>query len=205
MIRHSALPLALVALLAASPVLAFETYTIRGLASGDTLTMRAEPNDGEKLSDWKEVGRIFAGSKDVLGTGRSKSIGDQRWHEVVSGSSRGWVNGKFLEAGDPVELTDQTFECWGTEPFWGVTLGPAAGEYREGELKTEFKTERVQPATARIFPLLYRLQDAKGQTYNATVSHQTWCTDGMSDHDFSFQVLISNDKEFQEGCCVLRR
>lgn len=118
---------------------------------------------------------------------------------------RGWVNGKFLEAGAPVDLKGQTFQCAGTEPFWGVTLGPGGGDYTAPDVSVPLTTERVQPSTARLFPLLYRLKDGKGQMYRASISHQTWCSDGMSDYDFAFQVLLSNDEEFQEGCCVLRR
>lgn len=206
MIKASALPLALLALISVAPAVhAFETYRVTGLKAGDTLTLRAEPSDGEKLSDWKEIARIPAGSADVLGTGRSKTVGDQRWHEVVFKDARGWVNGKFLEGGEPADLKDQTFQCAGTEPFWGVTLGTGGGDYTAPDVTVALTTERVQPSTARLFPLLYRLKDAKGQTYRASVSHQTWCSDGMSDYDFAFQVLLSNDDAFQEGCCVLRR
>ena len=206
MIKTYALPLALLALLSGAPAAhAFETYIVTGLKPGDTLTLRAEPSDGGKLSDWKEIGRIPAGSANVLGTGRSKTVGNQRWHEVVFNDAHGWVNGKFLEAGEPADLKDQTFQCAGTEPFWGVTLGPGGGEYSAPDVTVPLTTDRVQPSTARLFPLLYRLKDAKGQTYRASVSHQTWCSDGMSDYDFAFQVLLSNDEEFQEGCCVLRR
>lgn len=206
MIKTSALPLAILALLSTAPVAhAFESYRVTGLEPGDTLTVRAEPSDGERLDDWKEIGRIPTGSADVLGTGRSKTVGNQRWHEIVFKDVRGWVNGKFLEAGAPVDLKGQTFQCAGTEPFWGVTLGPGGGDYTAPDVSVPLTTERVQPSTARLFPLLYRLKDGKGQMYRASISHQTWCSDGMSDYDFAFQVLLSNDEEFQEGCCVLRR
>ncbi|WP_072395492.1 hypothetical protein [Hyphomicrobium sp. CS1GBMeth3] len=195
-------------LCAAAPITgahAFESYRITGVAAADKLVVREEPFDGGKLSDWKEIASLPADTKDVLGTGRSKSVGAQRWFEVVVGETRGWVNGKFLEAGDPADLKTETFSCSGTEPFWGVTLGPSKGEYSDPESKTKLTTESVQPSTARLFPLLYRLKDASGQKYQATVSRQSWCSDGMSDYDYAFEVLLSNDEVFQQGCCVINR
>jgi uncharacterized membrane protein len=184
---------------------AFETYQVTGVAAGDTLVVREEPIEGGKPADWKELGSIPSDAKEVLGTGRSKSVGAQRWLEVTFESTRGWVNARFLEGTDPVDLTGETFNCFGTEPFWGVSLEPHEGEYDDTESKTRLTTERVQPATARLFPLLYRLTDDKGQKYQATVSHQTWCSDGMSEYDYSFQVLLTNQNDFQQGCCVLKR
>lgn len=206
--RSRRLYIALIALCATIPVSdarAFETYKVTGVAAGDKLVVREEPFDGGTLSDWKELASIPADAKEVLGTGRSKSVGTQRWLEIVAGGARGWVNAKFLEAGDPTDLKDETFACSGTEPFWGVSLGPSEGEYSDPEQKTRLVTERVQPSTARLFPLLYRLKDAAGRKYQATISRQTWCSDGMSDHDFAFEVLLFSDEDFQQGCCVLAR
>lgn len=184
---------------------AFETYQIVGIAPPDQLTIREEPVDGGKVSNWKGLGTIPAGATGVLGTGRSKLIGTQRWLEVSFAGTRGWVNAKFVEGDQPTELEGEKFNCSGTEPFWGVMLGPSGGEYSDPETKTVLTTERVQPATARLFPLLYRMTDSSGRKYRATVSHQNWCTDGMSDYDYAFQVLLSTDEEFQQGCCVLAR
>ena len=58
---------------------------------------------------------------------------------------------------------------------------------------------------ARYFPLLYRLRNEKGQSLRATITHQRWCTDGMSDYDYAFQVLLSDDEHLYEACCFLKR
>lgn len=185
---------------------AFESYKVAGVAKGDSLTVREEPFDGGKPSEWKEVGRIPADATDVLGTGRSKRVDEQRWLEVSFGATGGWVNAKFLEGADGFpDLRGETFRCSGTEPFWGVTLGPNGGEYSTPESRTKLTMDRVQPAVGRPFPLLYRLTDAKGRKVRATVSHQNWCSDGMSDYDYTFQVLLSDDDNLHEGCCVIER
>ena len=205
-------PLPLAALLAASVAVApaaataFETYRVTGVAAGDNLTIREEPVEGGTPADWKELGRIPADAESVLGTGRSLLIGGQRWAEVSFGATRGWVNARFLAAqGDPPDLKGETFQCSGTEPFWGVTLGPEKGEYSDPEQSFALTTERMQPLTARLFPLLYRLKDDKGRSYRATVTERPGCIDGMSDYEYAFEVLLSGDDNFEQGCCVLKR
>ena len=201
-----ALALATASFVAAhSPAFGFESYHVTGLNAGDKLTIREEPSEGGKLSDWKELGSIPAGTARVLGTGRSKLAGEQRWIEVSFQNTQGWVNAKFLDGSDPADLKGETFSCAGTEPFWGVTLGPSGGEYSDPESQLPLTTDNVQAATARLFPLLYRLTDPNGRKFTATVSRQSWCSDGMSDYDYSFEVLLANDAEFQQGCCVLKR
>lgn len=194
------------ALATTMPAAAFETYKVVGVPAGDKLVVREEPQEGGTLADWKEVASIPANATSVLGTGRSKEISKQRWSEVSVGGVTGWVNARFLAVADlPPDLKDATFDCFGTEPFWGVTLGPNEGEFSDPESKTALTIEQIQPAMARLFPLLYRLKNAKGQSLRATVTHQTYCTDGMSDYDYAFEVLLSDDEAFHQGCCFIKR
>jgi uncharacterized membrane protein len=196
----------LASVLAAMPVVAFETYKVVGVPAGDKLVVREEPQEGGTPADWKEVASIPANATTVLGTGRSKEISKQRWSEVSVDGVTGWVNARFIAIADlPPDLTKATFDCFGTEPFWGVTLGPKDGELSDPESKTTLTTEQIQPAMARAFPLLYRLKNAKGQSLRATVTHQTYCTDGMSDYDYAFEVLLTDDEVFHQGCCFIKR
>ncbi len=198
--------ISLIMWLAASPATAFETYKVVGVAAGDKPVGREEPEEGGKPADWKALASLPAGAIGVLGTGRSKLISKQRWAEVVVGGVKGWVNERFLVAvDDPVDLKEETFQCAGTEPFWGVTLSPKDAEMSDPDQKSKLTVERVQPSLARMFPLLYRLRNEKGQSLRATITHQQHCTDGMSDYDYAFQVLLSDDENLFEGCCVIRR
>ena len=208
--RHSKLvrfTLLLATLLSASaPALAYETYKVVGVAAGDKLSVRAEPEDGGKPTEWKELASLSPSASGVLGTGRSKLVNKQRWAEVVVGGVTGWVNERFLEvAGDPVDLKGETFQCGGAEPFWGVTLGPKEGEFSDPDSKSKLTIDRVHPSVARLFPLLYRLRNEKGQSLRATITHLTYCSDGMSDYDYAFQVLLSDDENLFEGCCAIKR
>lgn len=187
------------------PAFGFETFSVTGVRAEDTLALREQPFEGGKVADWKELGRIPADAENVLGTGRTLMVGDQRWAEVAYSGTVGWVNTTFLEAaGSPADLKDDVFRCGGTEPFWGVTLGPERGEYSDPEQSFALTTERVQPATGRPFPLLYRLKDEKGRSLRATVS-RTDCSDGMSDFSYGFEVLLSGDDNFEQGCCSIQR
>lgn len=193
-------------IIGSTPATAFETYKVVGVAAGDKLALREEPQDGGKPTDWKELASIPADAAHVLGTGRSKEVGKQRWSEITLGAVTGWVNARFLAAVDePADLKDATFNCFGTEPFWGVTLSPKASELSNPDSKSKLTVERIQPALARLFPLLYRLRDEKGQSLRATITHQQWCSDGMSDYDYAFQVLLSDNEHLYEGCCFLKR
>ena len=128
---------------------ALETYTVVGVAAGDELSIRAEPTEGEKPSDWKVLGGIPANSTQVLATGLSKQIDSQRWAEVVFQSLRGWVNTKFLQAASTslALLQEKTFDCLGTEPFWKLTLGPKHATYNDAGVEgLSLTTERAQPA-----------------------------------------------------------
>lgn len=119
--------------------------------------------------------------------------------------SGGWANATFLDAADnPADLKNGTFQCGGTEPFWGVTLGPAMSEYSDPEHRFALTTERVRPSTARLFPLLYRLKDETGRSFRATVTRND-CLDGMSDFTYGFEVLLSGDESFEQGCCSIKR
>lgn len=186
----------------------FEIYRATGVAAGDALAVRDEPWDGGKLSDWNELGRIPSNATSILGTGRSKQIGTQRWSEISFGTVRGWVNSKFLEATYPAvaDLKRETFDCFGTEPFWGATLAEDGSEYsNDPEFKGKLTVERIEAPRGRTMPILFRLTDASGRKLQAIVSHEKWCSDDMSDYDYSFQVLISDENEFLSGCCTLKR
>jgi len=209
MLHSKILPLAfVVAALVSSTTLsmAFETYKVVGVATGDKLVVRSEPEDGGKPADWKELATLPRDAVGVLGTGRSKLVNKQRWAEVVAGGVTGWVNERFLgPVDDPADLKGETFLCSGTEPFWGVTLSPKGGEMSDPDQKFKLTVERVQPSVARLFPLLYRLRNEKGQSLRATVAHQQHCSDGMSDYDYAFQVLLSDEENLFEGCCAIKR
>ncbi|MDX2308322.1 MAG: hypothetical protein NW216_08805 [Hyphomicrobium sp.] len=194
-----------VSLASAASARAFETYTVIGVQPGDALVIREEPGEGRPVSELKELGRIPAGSGNVLGTGRAIAVGEQRWYEVSFGGTKGWVNSTFLESAEMADLKDATFACSGTEPFWGVTLSSKGGKYTDPESETVLTTKAVQPAAARLFPLLYQLTDGAGKSYRATVSRQTWCTDGMSDYEYAFEVLFNSIETFHQGCCVIER
>lgn len=207
---HFALAAMMCVVCCSGSAIAFETYAVTGVAADDNLIIREEPSDEGKPSDWRKLGDIPANAKSIFGTGRSKLVGGQRWREIMFGSILGWVNAKYIsEVPSEVPLSQETLSCLGTEPFWSLTLSPAGSEYErpdDPEIKTaKITVERTMPASGRRFPLLYRIADAEGRKYHATVSNKQWCTDDMSDYDYSFQVLLSSDNEFLEGCCVIKR
>lgn len=184
-------------------------YEVTGVAAGDALTIREQPVDGGKPADWEELGKIPANAKTVAGTGRSVQVGGQRWIEVTYESASGWVNAKHLQGvlGDAQPET-VTFQCGGTEPFWSVSLGRDGADYSDPEIEAGKKltVERSIVAQGRPgIPFLYRLKDDKGNAFQAVVSRRDWCTDGMSDFDYAFEIMFSGDNSLMQGCCTIKR
>lgn len=189
--------------------MAYETYEVTGVKAGDTLTMREQPVDGGKPAEWKAVGAIPASAKAVLGTGRSVQASGQRWLEVSHGQVLGWVNAKHLQGvhGD-ADPGGVTFQCGGTEPFWSVSLSRDGADYSDPEIETGKKLSVAQTVVAQArpgIPFFYRLKDQSGAVYQAVVSQREWCSDGMSDFDYAFEVMFSGESSLMQGCCSIKR
>lgn len=185
---------------------AFETYEVTGVAAGDSLVLREEPTEGGKPADWKEIQRIPPDAKNVLGTGRSTLVGGQRWIEVVHGGVTGWVNLKHLQ-GVNSEVGAVAFQCSGTEPFWSISLAATGATYGDPEVETQpLSVDAVIVAQGRPgIPVLYRMSRSQNRKSEAVVSQQAWCSDGMSDYDYAFQVMYSDETSLRQGCCTLKR
>ena len=179
-------------------------YRVVGVASDDVLNVRAAPKPGAAILaelDHDEA-RV-----EVLGTGPA-----ERWARVSTREGTGYAAMRFLErrAGqDPTVLPKPLF-CGGTEPFWGLNLGP-----RGNAALTDPDTPR------RVYRLVWsgagaaRPGEELGATFAGTkgritaVLQREFCTDGMSDREFGLKVdaVVSDDGEtfMLTGCCSLTR
>lgn len=145
----------------------------------------------------------------MLGTGRSVQASGQRWIEVSHRQVLGWVNAKHLQgAHSTADPSEVTFQCGGTEPFWSVSLSRDGANYSDPEIENgkTLSVEKTVVAQARPgIPFLYRLKDQTGAAYQAVVSQREWCSDGMSDFDYAFEVMFSSDSSLMQGCCSIKR
>lgn len=186
---------------------ALEAYEVTGVAPGDTLSLREEPSEGGKPSDWKEVERIPHDAKEILGTGRSVRIGTQRWIEAVYNGKTGWANLKHLQGVHGGGEASPNFHCSGTEPFWSISIGARSATYESPDDKSgTMGVDATIVAQGRPgIPVLYRMSGPNGLKMQAAVSQQEWCSDGMSDYDYAFEILLSDDHSLRQGCCSLSR
>ena len=90
------------------------------------------------------------------------------------------------------------FQCSGTEPFWGLTLGSSFTFTREGN------NVQIKPVHASISgnTRTYSTETLANATpVKIVIKHQN-CSNGMSDQTFDYHVTFNmNGQEFN-GCCV---
>lgn len=197
---------ALFALLGLAGSAAAETlpgsYDVSGVAANDVLNIRAEPNARAPI-----VGTLPANAHMIEVVGRQGN-----WGLVNTGEGAGWAYLKYLtrRPGDDWFRVTGTLRCFGTEPFWSLTLMPAQNTLR--------REEPGQPE--HRLPLGTR----QGEAGRATVSfgdavsggdlmmEARACSDGMSDRRFGIAVigrlrpgLAGNSAESAlNGCCSLQ-
>jgi uncharacterized membrane protein len=184
-------------------------YAVTGVAAGDVLNIRAEPDPKSDILESLEPG---ARPVEVLET---RTEGSTEWGRVLSGDANGWVAMRFLQ---PIEVpviagTDipDGLACGGTEPFWGARLSTADGIVFapiEGP-ETAFPISRALNAVGRNSRFAV-LGEAGGTRASAIIARFETCTDGMSDRDFGWRIDLLLEKpgdagypQLHEGCCRL--
>lgn len=186
-------------------------FRVVGVSAPDHLNVRERVDRQSNISATKILGQIPADAVGVLGSGASQRVGRTRWYEVRYKDTRGWVNGRFLaplSQGLGRELESNLF-CAGTEPFWSLKVEDDKAEFQRPGAQTEQLSVAVrEPFQGREDSVAFRFIDEEGPEISALVQHKEWCSDGMSDLDYAFQVRIvgvGNDDRPLRGCCSLLR
>ena len=173
-------------------------YQVTGVEKDDILNIRAEPNAGSQI-----LGQIgpFAIAVEVLGLSQ-----DGKWGRVGLPEGNGWVAMRYLELTPPLNAFEvpRPLSCFGTEPFWSISLYPRGAEYNSpdtGAVPMEVVFEAVSPQG-----YLFKLHE--GPTLDRTlIVARTRCSDGMSDREFGFSThMFLESPEGNgtfSGCCTL--
>ncbi|GMG80978.1 hypothetical protein LNKW23_01900 [Paralimibaculum aggregatum] len=175
-------------------------YLVAGVAADDVLNIRAGPGASHEVLDHIPAG---AGPVEVV---------ERRggWGRVTAGDTGGWVSLRYLSLIDPPRLArggpPEGLVCGGTEPFWGLRLGPG-GEARFEEAATgSTGTGRLVPVPGGGGrPALFGFRLAGGLDGFGHVAGQ-FCSDGMSDVLYGYSILLSLERPAFgsfEGCCRL--
>lgn len=173
-------------------------FQVAGVAKDDTLNIRAEPNAGSEI-----LGQIgpFATAVEVLYLSQ-----DGKWGRVGLPEGNGWVAMRYLEMTPTLNAHEvpRPLSCFGTEPFWSVSLYLRGAEYNSpdtGAVPMDVVAEAVSPQG-------YLLKLHEGPTLERTlIVTRTRCGDGMSDREFGFSTLMflqspEGNGTFS-GCCTL--
>ncbi|WP_323764284.1 COG3650 family protein [Marinovum sp.] len=178
-------------------------FRVTGVASDDTLNVRAEPDAGSA-----DIGDLAhdQSAVEVLDTDASGDWGRITWEE-----SHGWVAMRFLTPEELPMIGDSRLPagllCTGTEPFWSIRYTADTALYSDFNNNTANlpMTDQLTAAGRAGFPVLLR-HGASNVTATAVIRAQL-CSDGMSDRDYPYAagLMIEAGKEriLFDGCCRL--
>ncbi len=180
-------------------------FDVTGVASDDTLNIRAKPEAGSQ-----KVGTFSFDQQNIEVITLSS---DEKWGMVGLGEVSGWVAVRFLERVSSESWAHDTtsLACSGTEPFWSTDITDAR-QTLEFQLfdNSKMTFETAWQATPRGFTggtlgLLARA-DNGDSAYTTIVTGQ--CSDGMSDRTFGMNISIFLSQGEQvtgyQGCCSLQ-
>ncbi|WP_417524152.1 COG3650 family protein [Marinovum sp.] len=199
------LRLALLASLLASTAAIAEPgyYRVTGVASDDTLNVRAAPDgDSEDIGDLAHDQTAV----EVIETDESGDWGRIGWEE-----GHGWIAMRFLEAEDLPMIGDSRLPegllCTGTEPFWSLRYTADTALYSDfnNNSATLPLTDQLSAAGRNGFPALLS-HGGDGAAVTAVIRAQL-CSDGMSDRDYPYAIVLrvqaAAEQILFEGCCRL--
>lgn len=171
-------------------------HSVTGVAADDVLNIRAAPS----------------AEADVIGTLAPDASGvevlavNDGWATVNAGEQTGFVALRFLarDPGPDWNTLRSPLSCLGTEPFWSLTLDPAAGQ------ATTMTPEDTEPQSLRIgtvWPALpWSPNAALSLPTGIAVLSPAECSDGMSDRSYAIAIdvfLTGTSGERLSGCCLL--
>ena len=186
-------------------------FRVTGVKRSDVLNIRERVDDQATISQKKILGRIPANSGGVYGSGATLRVGSSRWYEIRYKNVRGWVNGRYLQpvSSDLGSELESNLFCGGTEPFWALKVERNTAELsRPDGPPVRYTVAIREPFQGRKDALALRLVSETAPAISALVQHKEWCSDGMSDLEYAFEVRIIGLKTGEvplHGCCSLLR
>ena len=174
------------------------SYLVKGVKADDTLNIRSEPSANAQI-----VGEIgpYDLNIEVL-----ELTPDRKWGKVGLPEGNGWVSMSFLDLIPPTDpyLVQRPLSCFGTEPFWSISLYVRGAEYNSPETGAVPLTVTHEAVADQ--GVLIELEE--GPTLNRTlvVTRET-CSDGMSDRVYGFATRMFSEapdgNAALSGCCTL--
>jgi uncharacterized membrane protein len=186
----------------------YARYRVTGVTAGDSLNVRDQP--GPKASI---AGQIAPGLDGILVSGVSEKIDGEVWWQVIASPASpvtGWVNSRYLELTKADRDSERGYPlaCRGTEPFWAVDIAGGQAKSKlamsEAPEKNWDASEWITPQGSSNWAFAVRLNAGDAQGY-AAIKEEQACSDGMSDRNYPFYILLIDPAgDVFTGCCARR-
>ncbi|MDO9639284.1 MAG: SH3 domain-containing protein [Pseudotabrizicola sp.] len=174
------------------------SYAVSGVGAKDVLNIRSDPSAQAEI-----MGEIGPYDMNVEVLGLSP---DGKWGKVGAREGNGWVSMAYLDLTEPEDphTVQRPLSCFGTEPFWSVSLYPRGAEYNSPDTGAVPMGVTHEGVAAEGF--LIQLEE--GPSLNRTlIIRRAACSDGMSDRAFGFSTLMFTEapdgNSALPGCCTL--
>lgn len=175
-------------------------YDVTGVELDDVLNLRDAPR-----ASARQIATLAPTASGIEVTAVSDN-GD--WGRVLLPEGVAWANMQFLtpQPGTELPFMSRPMVCFGTEPFWSVTLDPAvpATLDRMGTEPEAFRMGLPMRDPNRSEAVL---GNAESGVSMVAVVRPAQCSDGMSDALYGLKtevILLGADgAEMLTGCCSL--
>jgi len=173
-----------------------ERYSVTGVAEDDVLNIRSGPG-----ASFDKVGEFgpFTLNVEVMRV-------EDGWGYVPAGEVSGWVSMRYLMPNPlPAFEVPRPMACYGTEPFWSLSLYPRGIEFDSPMTGPRTLNSLRESAADDGFFVMTE----EGPTLNRTLIVKAMaCNDGMSDRDFGMSALLYNEapdgNSVLQGCCTFQ-
>lgn len=182
-------------------------FEVAGVAPNDSLNLRGNIPHVVDFREAPVVGKIPHDASGFKASGESVQLENGSiWWEVSHGGVIGWANERYLARDWSVSWTPDKLNCHGTEPFWSFkTNGKAATFDNFHTSKTAFEElAAMQAQNRRDVWVMQWLQPQNSSIATAVVQFPRVCSNGMSDIEFSIEVVllgVGEDGTPLAGCC----
>lgn len=180
-------------------------YSVTGVAADDVLNIRSTPSASAEI-----IGTL---APDQAGVEVVQADTTGKWGLVNSGEQSGWAALRYLSPqpqNDWRMMHGQALDCFGTEPFWSLTLDDTARMTTPEGPDTSFELLARQPAAGHSgksgFHAVHR-SSTEAESLSGTLTAQH-CTDGMSDRSYGISIDLlqlrgTGQLYVLTGCCSL--
>lgn len=107
------------------------------------------------------------------------------------------------------QTVKEFFSCHGTEPFWSVQISDKEITFESPNDEKAFHYPLNKPKEAAMVSLEYiRIYESQSKDKKSRIriillkrKNNYTCTDGMSDEQFTYEVIVEKDGKYYHGCC----